>query len=145
MIAEARNRKSLKNKAIMPRSKLTKSFGKMEEHMSTLGHDMSALQDKQNRAARKNRYVERGSDVVFGDQDALTASTENGVKLRQTDRLLDGVADGSMRSKADRMAKMERRERNRHAKQGESDRHNVVSLSKHLFSGKRGVGKTDFR
>lgn len=145
MIAEARNRKSLKNKAIMPRSKLTKSFGKMEEHMSTLGHDMSALQDKQNRAARKNRYVERGSDVVFGDQDALTASTENGVKLRQTDRLLDGVADGSMRSKADRMAKMERRERNRHAKQGESDRHNAVSLSKHLFSGKRGVGKTDFR
>ncbi|QID88341.1 Nucleolar GTP-binding protein 1 [Saccharomyces pastorianus] len=129
----------------MPRSKLTKSFGKMEEHMSTLGHDMSTLQDKQKSAARKNRYVERGSDVVFGEQDALTASTDNGIKLRQTDRLLDGVADGSMRSKADRIVKMERRDRNRHAKQGESDRHNPVSLSKHLFSGKRGVGKTDFR
>ncbi|CCD24227.1 putative GTPase NOG1 NDAI_0C05680 [Naumovozyma dairenensis CBS 421] len=145
MIAEARNRKSLKNKAIMPRSKLSKSFGKMEEHMATLGHDMTSLQDKQSMAARKNRYVESGADVVFGDQEGAASINANGTKLRQSDRLLDGVADGSMRSKADRIQKLQRRERNRMARQGESDRHESVSLLKHLFSGKRGVGKTDFR
>ncbi|CCH59283.1 hypothetical protein TBLA_0B04460 [Henningerozyma blattae CBS 6284] len=145
MILEARNRKSLKNKAIMPRSKLTKSYGEMEKHMATLGHDLTSLQDKQRVAAEKSRYQEAGVDVVFGAQDSMSASNENGGKLRQSDRLLDGVADGTMRSKAERMAKLQRRERNRMARAGEADRHATASLPKHLFSGKRGNGKTDFR
>ncbi|SMN19589.1 similar to Saccharomyces cerevisiae YPL093W NOG1 Putative GTPase that associates with free 60S ribosomal subunits in the nucleolus and is required for 60S ribosomal subunit biogenesis [Maudiozyma saulgeensis] len=145
MIKEARNRKSLKNKAIMPRSKLSKSFGDMEKHMSTLGHDLSTLQDKQRSQAGKNRYVESGADVVFGGSEAASATNANGGKLRQSDRLLDGVADGLQRSKAERMAKLQRRERNRNARAGEADRHETASLPKHLFSGKRGNGKTDFR
>ena len=144
MIAEARNKKSLRNKAMMPRSKLVMSFGDMEKHMATLGHDMSSLQDKHRAAAEKSRYVETGADVVFGQNDSM-ASGSNGGKLRQSDRLLDGVADGSMRSKADRMAKLQRRQRNRDARQGEADRHATASLPKHLFSGKRGIGKSDFR
>lgn len=145
MIAEARNRKSLKNKAIMPRSRQIKSFGQMEQHMSKLGHDMSSLQDKQRVAAEKSKYVDSSADVVFGEGETVASSSANGGKLRQTDRLLDGVADGSVRTKADRMVKMQRRERNRHARQGEADRHATASLPKHLFSGKRGSGKTDFR
>ncbi|CEP61882.1 putative GTPase NOG1 LALA0_S04e02828g [Lachancea lanzarotensis] len=144
MILTARNRKALKNRAVMPRSKLTKSFGDMEEHMSSLGHDLTALQQKSRAAAEKNRYVETGADVVFGGVESSTTSS-NGGKLRQSDRLLDGVADGSMRSKADRLAKLQRRDRNRDARQGESDRHSTAALAKHLYSGKRGVGKTDFR
>ncbi|KAL3232251.1 Nucleolar GTP-binding protein 1 [Nakaseomyces bracarensis] len=144
MIAEARNKKSLKNKAMMPRSKLVKSFDQMEKHMATLGHDMTTLQEKHRAASEKSRYVETGADVVFGANESMASST-NGGKLRQSDRLLDGVADGSMRSKADRMTKLHRRERNRHARQGEADRHATASLPKHLFSGKRGIGKSDFR
>lgn len=113
--------------------------------MSKLGHDVTALQDKQNLAAERSRYVPSGADVVFGASDSLAESTANGTKLRQTDRLLDGVSDGVARSKADRMAKMQRRERNRMARQGEADRHATASLPKHLFSGKRSNGKTDFR
>lgn len=145
MIAEARNRKSLKNKAIMPRSRQIKSFGQMEQHMSKLGHDMSSLQDKQRVAAEQSKYVDSSADIVFGEGETVASSSANGGKLRQTDRLLDGVADGSVRTKADRMVKMQRRERNRHARQGEADRHATASLPKHLFSGKRGSGKTDFR
>ncbi|KAG0667838.1 Nucleolar GTP-binding protein 1 [Maudiozyma exigua] len=145
MIKEARNRKSLKNKAIMPRSKISKSFGDMERHMSTLGHELTTLQDKQRAQASKNRYVESGADVVFGGAEAASATNANGGKLRQSDRLLDGVADGSQRSKAERLAKLQRRERNRNARAGEADRHETASLPKHLFSGKRGNGKTDFR
>ncbi|SCV03026.1 LAME_0H07118g1_1 [Lachancea meyersii CBS 8951] len=144
MILTARNRKALKNRAIMPRSKLSKSYGDMEKHMSSLGHDMSTLQDKQKAAAEKNRYVETGADVVFGGVETSNTSS-NGGKLRQSDRLLDGVADSSMRSKTDRLAKLQRRDRNRDARQGESDRHSTAALAKHLFSGKRGNGKTDFR
>lgn len=144
MIAEARNKKSLRNKAMMPRSKLVKSFDQMEKHMATLGHDMTTLQEKHRAASEKSRYVETGADVVFGANESMASGT-NGGKLRQSDRLLDGVADGSMRSKADRMTKLHRRERNRHARQGEADRHATASLPKHLFSGKRGIGKSDFR
>ncbi|EDO15142.1 hypothetical protein Kpol_397p1 [Vanderwaltozyma polyspora DSM 70294] len=145
MIAEARNRKSLKNKAIMPRSKMAKSFGDMEKHMAKLGHDMSILEDKQRVAMESNRRERGGMDIVFGDNESLSNASANGGKLRQTDRLVDGVADGEMRSKADRMAKLQRRERNRMARAGEADRHATASLPKHLFSGKRGNGKTDFR
>ncbi|QLL30855.1 hypothetical protein HG536_0A06700 [Torulaspora globosa] len=145
MIAEARNRKSLKNKAIMPRSKLIKSYNQMEEHMSKLGHDVTSIRDKQRVAAERSRYTESGADVVFGASESHAGPSANGGKLRQSDRLLDGVSDGVARSKADRVAKMQRRERNRLARQGEADRHSTASLPKHLFSGKRGVGKTDFR
>ncbi|CDH12362.1 Nucleolar GTP-binding protein 1 [Zygosaccharomyces bailii ISA1307] len=145
MIAEARNRKSLNNKAIMPRSRKVKSFGSMEKHMSMLGHDITPLQEKQRIAAEKNRPVDIGADVVFAGSDSMVGTSANGTKLRQSDRLLDGVADGTTRSRAERMAKMQRRERNRHARAGEADRHVAASLPKHLFSGKRGVGKTDFR
>lgn len=144
MIVAARNRKALKNRAVMPRSKMAKSFGDMEKHMSSLGHDMASLQGKQRSAIQRNKHAETGADVVFGDAEA-TSSSANGGKLRQSDRLLDGVADGSMRSKADRIAKLQRRDRNRDARQGEADRHATASLAKHLFSGKRGIGKTDFR
>lgn len=148
MIKEARNRKSLKNKAIMPRSKLTKSFDEMERQLSTLGHDLTSLQDKHRAAAEKNKYVETGADVIMNAAASeVAASNEfvNGGKLRQSDRLLDGVVDGSQRSKADRLSKLQRKERNRNARRGEADRHTTVSLPKHLFSGKRGNGKTDFR
>lgn len=144
MIAEARNRKSLKNKAMMPRSKQVKSFSKMEQHMTKLGHDMSSLQDKQRSAAEKNRRPNTGADIVFGENES-SGGNVNGPRLRQSDRLLDGVADGSSRSKTDRLAKVQRRERNRMARAGEADRHETASLPKHLFSGKRGNGTTDFR
>lgn len=145
MIAEARNRKSLKNKAIMPRSKIVKSFSQMDRHMASLGHDMTILQDKHKVSAAKNRRAETGLDVVFGEQELKDTASTSGGKLKQSDRLTDGVVDGSLRSKADRMTKLGRRERNREARAGEADRHATASLPKHLFSGKRGIGKSDFR
>ncbi|AAS54684.1 AGR194Wp [Eremothecium gossypii ATCC 10895] len=141
MINAARSRKALKNRGTMPRSKMAKSFEDMEKHMSSLGHNMSALQSKQSAAAAKNRYTESGADIVYGNNE----SAKTAGKLRQSDRLMDGVADASMRSKADRMAKLHRRERNRQARQGEADRHATASLPKHLFSGKRGIGSNDRR
>ena len=44
--------------------------------------------------------------------------------------------DGALRSQAERLAKIQRRERNRMARQGEGDRHSTAALPKHLFSGK---------
>ncbi|CDR46908.1 CYFA0S26e01354g1_1 [Cyberlindnera fabianii] len=141
MINASRNRKALKNGGTMPRSKMTKSFSEMENHLESLGHNTSALQAKKQ-AKLSQRYEDTGADVVFEEMSTGHGKRQPAYK---TDRLNDGVSDGSLRSKAERLAKVQRRERNRQARQGEGDRHSTASLPKHLFSGKRGNGKTDFR
>lgn len=141
MINEARSRKALKNGGTMPRSKITKSYAEMEAHLSSLGHDVSTLKSRKADKMAAFDYVESGIDVV--QQELDSSSTKQSVF--KSDRLNDGVADGALRSKAERLAKLQRRERNRMARQGEGDRHATASLPKHLFSGKRGSGKTDRR
>merc|ERR1719427_1931732 len=47
--------------------------------------------------------------------------------------------------KVKKMAKLGQRKMNYAGKAGESDRHIHVKKPKHLFSGKRGLGKTDRR
>jgi nucleolar GTP-binding protein len=142
MINDARLKKHLNNRAIMPRSKITKSFGELENHMYLVGHETDKLKEKRGKSKRQINV--KGSDIMRGSiEDEIKTG---GIKpLNQSDRLNDGIDDGALRSKAERIVKMERRERNRNAKKGEADRHIGDSMPKHLFSGKRGIGKTDFR
>lgn len=142
MINDARLKKHLSNRAIMPRSKLTKSFGDLENHMYLVGHDTSKLKDKKGKSNKS--YNPKGSDILRSSiEDDIV---NGGIKpLNQTDRLNDGIDDGALRSKAERIVKMERRERNRNSKKGEADRVIGTKMPKHLFSGKRGMGKTDYR
>lgn len=139
MINAARNRKSLNNRAVMPRSKLTKSFGEMENHMASLGHDTSVLRLKKR--STQDREQETGADVVLGESGVKKRRTP----LKQANKREDGIVDEVAREKAEKIAKMQRRERNRQARRGEADRHQPVTLLKHLVAGKRGIGKTDFR
>lgn len=142
MINEARNKKHLNNRAIMPRSKITKSFGELENHMYLVGHDTDKLKNSKSKSKRALNV--KGADILRSSiEDEFKAG---GVRpLNQSDRLNDGIDDGALRSKAERIHKMERRERNRNARKGEGDHHIGDSMPKHLFSGKRGIGKTDFR
>jgi len=142
MINASRNRKALKNGGTMPRSKLTKNYSDMEEHLSSLGHDTSLLNSKKQNKLNSQHYEETGADVL---QQEAGLSYKTKKPVYKSDRLNDGVADGALRSKAERLEKVQRRERNRQARQGEADRHATASLPKHLFSGKRGMGKTDRR
>ncbi|EDK44636.1 Nucleolar GTP-binding protein 1 [Lodderomyces elongisporus] len=148
MIIEGRNRKSLKNKAIMPRDQIKKSIGDMEEHMYNIGHDTEKLRETINkkRKADGDSGKMSGVDVLRRDQGIKARKlTKKKHALTQSDRLNDGVSDGAMRSQAERLAKIQRRERNRMARQGEGDRHSTAALPKHLFSGKRGIGSNDRR
>lgn len=143
MIFEARNRKALKNRAVMPRDSIKRSYADMEEHMYSLGHDTSAL--KVGKSSKKNSDIS-GVDILRKNQGIQKArSSKKKAPVNQPDRLNAGIADGAMRSQAERLAKIQRRERNRQARQGEGDRHSTAMLPKHLFSGKRGIGSTDRR
>lgn len=137
MIQEARVKKSLKNKAMMPREHIKKSFGQMEDHMESLGHDTSSL--KQRVKGMKKELS--GVDILKRNQGLTKKKIQKKLApLNQSDRFNDGVADGAVRSLADRLAKLQRRERNRMARQGEGDRHTTAAMPKHLFSGKRSFG-----
>lgn len=135
MIQDGRNRKALKNKSIMPREYVKKTFGQMEDHMSSLGHDTAVLQLR----VRSKREIS-GVDILKRNQGVSKLYQKKKAPVNQSDRYTDGVADGTVRSQAERVAKLHRRERNRQARQGEADRHETAMLPKHLFSGKRSFG-----
>ncbi|KAG8214128.1 P-loop containing nucleoside triphosphate hydrolase protein [Butyriboletus roseoflavus] len=63
----------------------------------------------------------------------------------RTNRQLAGMRDDQQASKAIKLRNLGQRERNMHAKAGESDRAIRVKKPKHLFSGKRKAGKTNRR
>jgi len=63
----------------------------------------------------------------------------------QSNRQLAGFRDEAQASKAIKLRNLGQRERNMHAKAGESDRAIKTKMPKHLFAGKRKMGKTDRR
>ncbi|ODQ79744.1 hypothetical protein BABINDRAFT_161449 [Babjeviella inositovora NRRL Y-12698] len=144
MINAARSRKALKNKSLMPRQHVKKTYSEMEEHMYSLGHDTATLASNKDAAvAAAGKRQLSGAEIM--QAAASEAEGARRIPVSQTDRLHDGVADGAARSKAERLAKILLRDRNRMARAGEGDRHATAAIPKHLFSGKRGMGKTDRR
>ncbi|KAG6054206.1 Nucleolar GTP-binding protein 1 [Claviceps sp. LM78 group G4] len=150
---EARMKKRLKNQAIIPRKAMKKKYSELEDALDQLGVDTTNLADRaQPKEVRRGRSMSR-SRLGTEDPDAMDidASVRDRVRARSksraptTNRRDDGVPDDVLRSKAERIAKLNQKRMNRMARQGEADRHTTVSLQKHLVAGKRGIGKTNRR
>lgn len=145
---EAKMRKSLKNRALIPRSKQKKSFSELEDHLDQLGVDTEAI----GLRARAEVQPARGRSLVRSrgtteDPDAMDVDSAPSAKERlrslsrvrdrsvmATNRRDDGIKDETVRSKAERQAKLSQRKMNRMARQGEADRHIAASMPKHLVS-----------
>ena len=56
-----------------------------------------------------------------------------------------GLRNDDERMRAQKLADKAQRKANKRAKIGEADRQIITKMPKHLFSGKRGIGKTDRR
>ncbi|PSS25644.1 hypothetical protein M430DRAFT_39699 [Amorphotheca resinae ATCC 22711] len=146
---EAKMKKSLKNRAVIPRTAMRKNLTDMEDHLDSLGLDTTAI-------AARARSQSRGRSVLrsrTGTEDAMDIDDPGyEAKMRaksrarsQSNRRDDGVQNEVVRSKAERAQKISQRKMNRMARQGEADRHISTAMPKHLFSGKRGMGKTNSR
>ena len=163
---EARQRKSLKNRAVIPRSKARpKTVDAMAKHLEALGHDPKAATERaMSRTREPMGSVSRGRSMSLlghgvdamdidsrgSSQDpraALVARSKSRARSQSaTDRLRDGVGGKEEnRTKAEKLAKLSQKKMNRMARQGEADRHTTASLPKHLLAGKRGAGKTRSR
>jgi len=149
---EAKMRKSLKNRAIIPRSARPKKLPEMEAALHSLGHDTAgvaarARSQSRGRSLARARSEAEGGDAMDVDPTPLSAiqRAKSRGRSQSTNRRDDGVANETARTKAERLAKLAQKKMNRMARQGEADRHQTASKPKHLLAGKRGIGSTRSR
>ncbi|KAI6245078.1 Nucleolar GTP-binding protein 1 [Erysiphe necator] len=146
---EAKMKKSLKNRAIIPRTATRKNLSDMEKQLDTLGFDTTDIISRTRSKSRGRSIVRNRSETTdLMDIDDPNFEGKMRAKSRarsQSNRRDDGVTNELARSKAERAQKLSQRKMNRMARQGEADRHFGTAMPKHLFSGKRGMGKTSSR
>lgn len=142
---ENRMRKSLKNRAVIPRSLQTKKLSAMESHLGKLGYDTKSISARARSQSRPRGSETRGRSVG-ADSDAMDVDTpadarkaliersKSRSRAPSTNRRMDGVTTPGAAGKAEKLAKLGQKKMNRMARQGEADRHQTVSISKHLVS-----------
>ena len=134
---EARMRKSLKNRAVIPRPAQPKKLSTMEDSLDKLGYDttnISARARSQSRGRSILRSRTGTEDVMDVDSPANAIKSSRSRARSQSNRREDGVTDEAARTKAERMMKLGQKKMNRMARQGEADRHTTAALPKHLVS-----------
>ena len=142
---EARARKSLKNRALIPRRSLPKKLSVMEDSLDKLGFDTTAISARarsRSRGRMRSRNAAVGTledddamdvDTPMSNVEALRAKSSRARSQSNTNRRDDGVmANEVARSKAERLSKLGQKKMNRMARQGEADRHTTAALPKHL-------------
>lgn len=142
---EARMRKSLKNRAIIPRKYVKKTVSQLDDHLDELGVDTTDIVRRaREQSTTRGRSLTR-SRLGTEDGDAMDIDTPRSAQERlrsrsrarsqpAVNRREDGVQDVTARSKAERQAKLSQRKMNRMARQGEADRHVSAAMPKHLVS-----------
>ncbi|KAH8681445.1 nucleolar GTP-binding protein 1 [Xylariales sp. PMI_506] len=148
---EGKMRKSLKNRAMIPRKAVKKPLSELEEHLDVLGVDTVdlGLRDRANTVSRGRSLTRSRQGTEVPDAMDVDATPKERLRSKSrarsqpaTNRRDDGVVDETTRTKAERAAKVGQRKMNRMARQGEADRHIGATMPKHLFAGKRTIGKT---
>lgn len=151
-----------KNKPIIPRTKTPKlkdrSVDKLRQTMENLGVDMSGTENanftKSVIDTRRSLYpVPSTSEGKVGrlalkDKEDGAVVRSTGKPLRRAPSRLDqGVKNTVMKKKLHVMAKRDiaKKMSKGMGLKGEADRFIGTKMPKHLFSGKRGAGKTDRR
>ena len=139
-------KKSLKNRAIIPRTKTRKRMSQLESHLTSLGLDHSALSAR----ARSGFLAGGGGGALSGEDVVMRDAVESGPSEAQIwnakqSRATRGLKNQGQADKAERLRRLKQVGRNREARQGEGDRRAVESKPKHMFVGKRKIGKTNRR
>jgi len=130
---------------------------RMGRQLSYLGLDPSLAINRarsQSRGRKRARSPDRGADDVM-DVDVNTPNKKLRIRSRSQSRATsrppgevipgEGFKDSIQKIKAVKLAKKSAKKRNKDARRGEADRVIPTLKPKHLFSGKRSIGKTDRR
>lgn len=133
---EAKMKKSLKNRAIIPRTSIRKKLTDMEDHLDSLGLETDAIGVRARSKSRGRSMIRSRTgteDVMDVDAPDYEAKMRSKSRARsQSNRRDDGVTNEVARTKAERAQKLGQRKMNRMARQGEADRHVAAAMPKHL-------------
>jgi nucleolar GTP-binding protein len=116
--------------------KRTRTMENFESAMSELGLDIS--KKKMRNLESDSQHPIRGKRIRVGRSQSLVGNTA-------LPRDVQGVPDLETYDKAKKSKRKGQRPANMEARKGEGDRHVYDLKPKHLFSGKRGLGKTQRR
>ncbi|KAH7339983.1 putative NOG1-nucleolar G-protein required for 60S ribosomal subunit biogenesis [Rhizoctonia solani] len=162
------SKSNLKSRPIMPRTGAHRTMSGMAKALTAAGYDPSRIEERAAilaKAARAKEVIGKrkrdedmevdsdGGEVdsdgmeVDEDESPKKVKTNLGTSKRapKTDRQFAGLKNAEQAGKAIKLRNLGQRERNMHARAGESDRAIKVKMPKHLFAGKRKGGKTDRR
>jgi len=98
------------------------------------------------RVVRKKQGIKRARSISRMSQDeSMEVDTKFQTKRVKPGRDVSGLRDAKQVKEVRKAMKKSQIKMNQFGRAGEADRHIAAKLPKHLFSGKRGAGKTDRR
>jgi nucleolar GTP-binding protein len=138
------NKKSLKNRAIIPRTKTRKRMSQLENHLKSIGLDHSILSARARQGFTNGKVHMSGEDVVMRDAVDVAPSQAQIWKAKSS-RVSTGVKDQGALDKTEKLRRSGQTLRNRDGRRGEADRRFGKTTPKHMLVGKRKMGKTNRR
>uniref|UniRef100_A0A0R3RVY6 Ribosomal RNA-processing protein 8 n=1 Tax=Elaeophora elaphi TaxID=1147741 RepID=A0A0R3RVY6_9BILA len=116
--------------------KRDRTVARLEEQFRDLGADIDLSQLKN--LAKEQLKEPTVKKIRVGKSPSLVAS-------RPPSRDVQGIKNDEVREMTKKVGRKKQRNLQHEARKGEADRHVFVKRPKHLFCGKRGLGKTDRR
>lgn len=175
LIQDEANLKQSKGSARMPRTVLPGTMEDAERKLGEIGLDTTKMMEslapkaaaREASRARARKRARDDEDQDIGREDVDIDDMEEAA-ARQRARSLsrmrsssharsqsrmrgqapeegDGFKDATQKKKAEKLETRLQRKMAQEARKGEADRHVYDLKPKHLYSGKRGIGKTDWR
>jgi nucleolar GTP-binding protein len=122
------NKKSLKNHAIIPRTKTRKHMSQLMNHLTQIGLDSSAISaHAQGFGYQGGDMALTGEDVVMRDSGEVVPSEQAIWKTKQQNRAAGGLKSLVVLNKVEQVRRSKQRGRNLGGRQGEADRRVIVS------------------
>jgi nucleolar GTP-binding protein len=143
MMTRHHEQKTLRgNNPVIPRTKINKSLEEMETNLEGSGKDATRAV-KRARSASRSRSASRAAESETKKQRTSSQSRTRSQSLEPKPG--EGFKDLKQKIYAEVKARRAIRDRNHEGKKGEGDRVILNLKPKHLFTGKRGIGKTNRR
>jgi len=137
------NKNTQKNNPVIKKKDRKESdISTFESHLVDLGIDPTNASERirSRSSSRVSRKRSRSSS------EGIDASELKKIRTASASRsLTPGLKNLEQKTKVEKLAKKGQKVRNKDARKGEGDRVILNMKPKHLFSGKRGAGKTDRR
>jgi len=132
-----------RNSAVIPKKKQAEpGVNDLESHLIEMGIDPTkAVERARSRSQSRGRKRTRSQSATGEEEEHKVRRTSRS----RTPSRGEGYADLKQKEHADKLARINQRERNKSAKKGEGDRVILNPKPKHLFSGKKSGGKLDRR